>query len=94
MACGGLHSVKMTEGEQVVISGDSLGASDAIRQGASTNHIQFDCEGESLVLLVNGTQVASAVDLEWANGDVGLLAGTYDTPGTEVTFDNFIVRAP
>ena len=57
-------------------------------------HAERHCEGESLVLLVNGTQVASAVDSEWADGNVGLLAGTYDTPGTEVTFDNFIVCAP
>ncbi len=45
-------------------------------------------------MLVNGTQVATATDSEWADGDVGLVAGTFDTPGTEVHFDNFVVRQP
>ena len=85
---------KMREGEEVMISGDALAPSDAIQQGASANHLQFDCDGEALVLLVNGTQVATAADSEWAAGDVGLLAGTYDTPGTDVHFDNFVVRSP
>jgi hypothetical protein len=33
-------------------------------------------------------------DDTFASGDVGLLAGTYDEIGTDIHFDNFVVRAP
>ena len=86
--------IKVLDEEQSVISGDSLEYADAIRKGDATNTIRFDCVGESLTLFVNGTEVASALDAEWSDGDVGLVAGTYDTPGTDIYFDNFIVREP
>jgi hypothetical protein len=86
--------IKAERGEQTPLSSDALEPSDAVRQGNSTNTIRFDCVGDSLTLLVNGTQVATATDAEWTEGDVGLLAGTFDTPGTDVHFDNFEVREP
>jgi len=85
---------KIKDGEQLLLSGDNLEPADAIRQGNSTNSIRFNCLGNSMTLLVNGSQAASATDSDFAKGDVGLIAGTYDTPGTDVHFDNFIVRAP
>jgi hypothetical protein len=27
-------------------------------------------------------------------GEVGVFAGTYDTPGADIHFDNFIITAP
>jgi hypothetical protein len=33
-------------------------------------------------------------DSDFASGDVGLLAGTYDEVGTDIHFDNFVVRKP
>jgi len=33
-------------------------------------------------------------DTELVSGDVGLIAGTYNEPGTDIRFDNFIVRQP
>ena len=86
--------VKAEGGEQTPISSEALESSDAVRKGGTTNTIRFDCVGESLTLLVNGTQVATATDAEWSKGDVGLVAGTFDTPGTDVHFDNFVVREP
>jgi hypothetical protein len=86
--------VKAEGGGQTPISSEALEASDAVRKGDTTNTIRFDCVGDSLTLLVNGTQVATATDAEWSKGDVGLVAGTFDTPGTDVHFDNFVVREP
>jgi hypothetical protein len=85
---------KIKDGEQLLLSGDNLEPADAISQGNSKNTLRFDCLGNSMTLLVNGTQVAVVSDSDFAKGDVGLMAGTYDTPGTDVHFDNFIVRAP
>jgi len=86
--------VKAEAGEQTPISSEALEPASAVREGNTTNTIRFDCVGDSLTLLVNGTQVATATDAEWAAGDVGLLAGTFDVPGTDVHFDNFVVREP
>lgn len=67
---------------------------DAIRQGDATNHIRADCIGEEMTLYANGTRLGSASDSTFASGDVGLEAGTFDVPGTEILFDNFVVYAP
>jgi hypothetical protein len=47
-----------------------------------------------LALFVNGRLVAEAQAAEWQSGDIGLIAGTYDLPGTDVLFDNFSVLQP
>ncbi|MCX6026095.1 MAG: hypothetical protein NTY23_07555 [Chloroflexi bacterium] len=85
---------KTKSGEQSLLTGDNLAPTDAIHQGNSKNAIRLDCLGNSLSLLVNGTQVATITDSDFAKGDVGLMAGTYDAPGTDIQFDNFVVRAP
>ena len=43
---------------------------------------------------VNGQQVATTTDPSYTGGDVGLIAGTFDIPSTEITYDNFIVKKP
>ncbi|NJN80226.1 MAG: hypothetical protein HC797_07025, partial [Anaerolineales bacterium] len=43
---------------------------------------------------VNGFQVAQAQDSTLTSGDVGILAGTFDTPGVDIVFDNFVVLQP
>ena len=85
---------KTKAGQQTLLTGDNLSPTDAINKGNSKNTIRLDCLGSSLSLLVNGTQVITATDSDFAKGDVGLMAGTYDTPGTDIQFDNFVVRAP
>ena len=85
---------KTKAGQQTLLTGDNLSPTDAINKGNSKNTIRLDCLGSSLSLLVNGTQVITATDSDFAKGDVGLMAGTYDTPGTDIQFDNFVVRTP
>lgn len=85
---------KVLDGEQNLIGADSMDTSDAIRQGNATNHITAECVGSTLSLSVNGTHLQTVEDTDFASGDVGLLAGTYDEPGTDILFDNFVVTAP
>jgi len=87
--------VLVTENSQQVISGDGeLQPFDAIRQGSATNHIQAECSGSQLTLYVNGVVLTSVSDTTLANGDVGLLASTYDEAGVDILFDNFFVTVP
>jgi hypothetical protein len=81
-------------GDLVMLSGESLQPDPAIRLGLATNHLRADCSGTSLALYVNGVLTATATDSEFSGGDAGLWLGAYDRPGSDVFFDDFIVRKP
>ncbi|MBN2147867.1 MAG: hypothetical protein JW726_10780 [Anaerolineales bacterium] len=85
---------KVKDASQELLGMTELPYSDAIAQGNALNTIRLDCVGSTLTLYVNGTQLAQQSDSEWSSGDVGLIAGTYDTPGTDIHFDNFKVLQP
>ena len=82
---------KFKNNEQIWLTGDALISSDAINQGAATNSIRADCAGSTLILYANNQQIASVTDSSFSDGDVGLIAGTYETPGVDILFDNFMV---
>lgn len=87
--------VLVTDSSQQVISTDGqLQPFDAIRQGSTSNHITAECIGNLLTLYVNGNVFASVADATLTNGDVGLLASSYDEAGVDILFDNFIVTVP
>ncbi|HBX70334.1 MAG TPA: hypothetical protein DEH25_13385 [Chloroflexi bacterium] len=85
---------KVVDGEQTILGAEELMPSDAITLGNVTNTIRADCVGSTLTLYANGTQLASESDTTFTSGDVGLLAGTFNDPGTDIHFDNFVVRQP
>ncbi len=73
---------------------DAMQGSDVVKLGSESNHIRLDCVGNTLTLYLNGEMVASATDSSFTHGDVGLYAGTFDTPGIDILFDNFKVSKP
>jgi hypothetical protein len=81
-------------GDLVMLSGDSLKSNPGIRPGLASNHLRADCVGSNLSLYVNDLLVATAADEELTGGDAGLWLGAYDTPGSDLIFDNFVVRKP
>ena len=85
---------KVTGGEQSKISGDDYESAGAVHQGDAANHIRGECVGNTLTLIVNGEQVLTATDTDHTGGDVGLIAGTFDTAGADIFFDNFVVSKP
>ena len=82
------------DGEEILLSDETMLPSEAINQGEATNHIRADCVGEELSLYINGALVTQATATDWIRGDVGLIAGTYDKPGTDILFENFSVLMP
>ena len=87
--------VRVLEGGQEVISSENkLLQYNAIKQGQTTNHIMVECIGNQLSLYANGTLLDRVTDTTLKDGDVGLFASTYDEPGTDLLFDNFIVTRP
>ncbi len=85
---------KVVGGTQSLVEETDLLPSDAIKQGNVTNQIQATCNGSSLRLVVNGTQIVEVQDTTFTAGDVGLMAGTFDEIGADIHFDNFVVRKP
>ncbi|MGE5465259.1 MAG: hypothetical protein ACM3PS_17985, partial [Syntrophothermus sp.] len=67
--------------------------SDFIKQDA-VNHLRADCTGDTLTFYINYNQVASVKDADFANGDVGLVAGAFTEPDVDVLFDHFLVMQP
>lgn len=91
----GFYGIGKTVGAGMVnIEQEGLLTSDDIYPGRKTNHIRADCIGSKLSLYVNGILLTTVTDSDFVNGDVGLLAGTYDTTGTDIHFDNFVVYDP
>lgn len=91
----GYYGIGMINDDQYQLLGmDALQPTDAIHLGSALNHIRADCIGDTLTLYINGVQAAQARDSSFPAGDVGLIAGTYDAPGTDIRFDNFIVYQP
>ena len=86
---------KIVAGSQELIGQDQLQPTDAIQQGVDAlNTLHADCVGSTLTFTINGTQVGQVQDSTFTVGDVGLMAGTFDAPGTDILFDNFVVRKP
>jgi hypothetical protein len=86
--------MKMSGSTGSPIGQDTMLQSDQISQGGATNHVRFDCVGSTLTLYVNGTQIDQQTDSDYTTGNVGLVAGSFSTAGTDILFDNFIVYKP
>ena len=85
---------KVTDGDQSGLSSENYETTDAVHQGDLTNHIRGECVGNTLTLIVNGEQVLTTTDTDHTGGDVGLMAGTFETAGADILFDNFVVTEP
>lgn len=91
----GYYGIGKIRGDDYELIGtNALQPSEKIQQGSTLNHIRADCVGSMLTLYVNGEKIAEAQDEEFTAGDVGLIAGTYENPGTDIRFDNFTVMRP
>lgn len=85
---------KVENGTQRLIHPDQMHPSWAIRKGSGANHLRAVCEGSRLALWVNGELVAETRDTNFASGDIGLIAGSFDQPGVDIVFDQLVVRIP
>jgi hypothetical protein len=91
----GYFSIGKYKDDQLMLIGmEQMQTSDFIRQGQATNRIRAACIGSSLSLSVNGHLLVEVEDGDYTVGDVGLLAGTFETPGVDILFDNFKVFKP
>jgi len=85
---------KISGKDYELVGMEALQRSDSIKTGSELNHIRADCIGSKLSMYVNRQKIIEVEDDEFISGDVGLIAGTYDTLGTDIRFDNFLVYQP
>jgi hypothetical protein len=91
----GYYSIGKYKDDQLVLIGmEQMQTSETIRQGQASNRIRASCIGSILSLSVNGQPLAEVEDGDYSTGDVGLIAGTFETPGVDILFDNFKVYKP
>lgn len=91
----GFYGIGKIKGDQfTLIDQKAFQPNDAILQGSAINHLRADCIGDTLTLYVNNQKIVEAMDSEYTHGDVGLIAGTYESPGVDMRFDHFIVTKP
>jgi hypothetical protein len=84
---------KFIGGMTLLLGQSEMQSSEAIQTG-TMNHLRADCIGNKLTFYINFTEVASATDMDFSNGDVGVVAGAFSEPGVDVLFDNFVVLQP
>lgn len=65
-----------------------------INAGAADNHLRGDCVGNTLTLYANGSKLFQVKDSDFSQGNVGLIAGSYDDTPVSVYFDNLAVTKP
>jgi hypothetical protein len=87
--------LKVKDAEHTIISHRELQYSDVIlKENSEINHMRVECIDSNLVLFVNDQKLAVASDSEFDWGGAGLMVGSYDQPGVDILFDNFIVIQP
>ncbi len=85
---------KRSNGDHQLIGAQGMQTSPVIRKGTTSNHIRADCIGNTLTLYINGEKLLEMNDNDYTSGDVGLLAGSFDTGGIDIKFTHFLVLKP
>ena len=85
---------RMKDGIYKLLGQNAMIPVPAILGGSAVNTIHFECIGRSLALAVNGAPVDAREDKSFENGDVGLIAGSFEEAGVVIAFDNFMVTLP
>jgi hypothetical protein len=91
---GSAGIMKVKGGEVVLLNAAGAAAARAIHPGSELNHLRADCIGPRLILSANGRKLVEARDHDFSSGGVGVMAGTFETPGVELLFDDFLVYNP
>lgn len=94
---GGEYAIaKATTGQTDVFltNNDQWAFSDLIAQNAPSYRVGADCGNGTLMLYVDGQQIASVSDTTHPSGKVGLLTWSgEDVPSADVSFDDFLMTA-
>jgi hypothetical protein len=95
LSSDGFYTIGLfANGQAIQLGQAEMQYNDSIKKGVTVNHLRADCVGSTLTFYANGFQIAQVQDATLLSGDVGLMAGTFNQPGVDVIFDNFVVLQP
>ena len=86
--------IKVEEGLYQLINSESMEFAPSVRQGEAINYLVVTCQYNFLKLDINGENQFSIQDNSFTNGDVGLIAGSFEETGVDIFFDNLTVFQP
>jgi len=84
---------RVNGGELILVGQEKMQFSNAINLGSGMNQVRADCVGDTLSLYANDVLLVEVVDSDLTTGQVGLLAGTFSVPGTNILFDDLAIYA-
>ena len=87
---GYVEILKYVGGEATLLYGEM----EPLVLEAGPNHLTVSCIGNTIALYLNHSFIVSVEDSSLSDGDVGLIAGTYDEPPVTIRFDNFSAWEP
>ena len=86
---------KMVGGEFAWLGNEQMLASEFIHTGSKTNQMQAVCKKDTLSLSVNGHQLLKVQDTDLSSaGDFGLIVGSFEETGVDISFDHLTVTKP
>jgi len=83
--------VRVQEGVYTILNDVDMQYSEWIHQGEAVNRLSARCSASDLDLSVNGHLLALVQDNAFTSGDVGMITGTFEEPGTDILFQEFVV---
>ena len=81
--------LKIENGKYTVLGHAAMLPSEILAIPDATYHLRLECYQDSLFFYVNDTLLDVQQDKTFASGDVGLLAGSFESAGVHVAFDDF-----
>lgn len=86
--------IKVKDGQTQMLSAATMEYQPVIRRGNVENELAAGCVGNDLALIINGETVYQVQDVDFTEGDIGLLVGSHAAGGVDVRFDNLVVLEP
>ena len=86
--------IKVQDGVYQLLNNSSLEFAPSVRQGEAINYLAATCQYNFLIFDINGVNQFSVQDNTFVQGDVGLIAGSFEEPGVDIFFDNLTVFQP
>ena len=90
----GFHAIVKIQNSEVSFLEEGRADNGPILLEGEVNRVTGICQGSQLALEVNGQRLLEAEDLTFVSGNVGLLVGNREQPGSLVHFDNFALHEP
>ncbi|HPT23294.1 MAG TPA: hypothetical protein PLN80_01970 [Anaerolineaceae bacterium] len=86
--------MKKQNGSTSILGAKQFTHSDAIQKDDGLNELTATCDGENLILAVNGSELMTVQDSTFQRGEVGVILETRAQDGASSLFMNFEVSRP